>query len=361
MVELRVEALAAYVKAAFGASAELKGVGEIGSLDEQGMKGFGYGKPLRIVYTVEGREREAVVSTMRGDEYGHQFYWDRAAILLFQYETGGRMERHVLPLGAGYVNHAGEMIPLDRPKEFFVVNEKVEGHDYFLDLDRIRKSGLADGDVELARDLALWLAGVHALKKDDRHLYERRIRDLIGSSECIMGLVDNAYPHPYPSFPEERFIALEKRLVEWRWKLKAFAHRLCAVHGDFHPWNVLVREKNEFSVLDRSRGEWGDAADDVSTMALNYLLFGLSDGLSVAAPFKRLYSTFMDTYLEATADEEMLAVMGPYFVFRGLVIASPQWYPDHAQTVRDGLLRFLENVLSEERFEAQNVERYFAG
>ena len=35
------------------------------------------------------------------------------------------------------------------------------------------------------------------------------------------------------------------------------------MHGDFHPWNLLFREGVEFSVLDRSRGEWGEPADDV--------------------------------------------------------------------------------------------------
>jgi hypothetical protein len=146
--------------------------------------------------------------------------------------------------------------------------------------------------------------------------------------------------------------------VEWRWKLRRYTHRLCATHGDFHPWNVLVREDNEFAVLDRSRGEWGEPADDVSTMSCNYLLYGLYGGLPFRGDFEHLYRTFWDAYLEATGDREILEVIAPFYVFRGLVIASPEWYPNHPPEVRGALFRFLENVLSEERFEYQDINRY---
>jgi aminoglycoside phosphotransferase (APT) family kinase protein len=43
------------------------------------------------------------------------------------------------------------------------------------------------------------------------------------------------------------------------------------VHGDFHPWNILFQNDCDFAVLDRSRGEWGDPADDVAPLTINYL------------------------------------------------------------------------------------------
>lgn len=43
-------------------------------------------------------------------------------------------------------------------------------------------------------------------------------------------------------------------------------------------------------MLDQSRGEWGEAADDVSSMTINYLFFGLlkTDGEELAEDFKGL-------------------------------------------------------------------------
>ena len=359
-IVIRADKVEDYLRQAFGDDARLIGLCDIAAPGEQGMKEFSYGKPVCIEFTLGGERKSAVLSIMRGDKYGHQFYWDRAAILMFQHEASARMEKHVRSLGLGYFDAHDALVPVTRPKEFFIVSEKAPGYDYYRDLERIRKGGFRPDDLELARRFARFLAGVHARKKDDPDLYLRRIRNLIGASECIFGLVD-AYPHPYEHFPPERVAALEKRIIDWRWKLRGFTHRLTEVHGDFHPWNILVTgegEARDFAVLDRSRGEWGDAADDVSTLAINYLLFGLYDTPRLSGDFERMYMAFFETYLRESGDDEMLSVIAPFFVFRGLVIASPQWYPNHPLPVRQGLLRFLENVLEDDRFDCLNINKY---
>ncbi len=53
-----------------------------------------------------------------------------------------------------------------------------------------------------------------------------------------------------------------------------------------------MTDSGDFWVLDRSRGEYGDAADDVSTMACNYLLYGLYDKPELTGPFEKMYMTF---------------------------------------------------------------------
>lgn len=358
MLELTLPALEDYIRRAFGDDAKLLDAGAIGTLDKQGMKRFGYGKPLLVRWEQDGAEREGVLSVMKGDKYGHQYPWDRAGVLWFQFETSARLEGHARPLALGWVDAEGRLSPFTELREFFILNEKLPGHDYFLDLERIRSGGVEPGDLALARSFADWLARVHSQTRDDPDLYYRRIRNLMGASECIYGLVDEAYPHPYAPFPDERFMALERRLVDWRWRLKAHAGRLCAVHGDFHPWNVLVDGQGGFRVLDRSRGEWGEAAGDVSTMAANYLLFGLLGGTGLDERFERLYLAYFERYLERTGDADLLRVIAPFFVFRMLVIASPEWYPDHPPRVRAGLLRFMENVLADEVYEWRDPLRY---
>lgn len=361
MITISPEHLEKYLEEAFGSGTRLVDYGDIGSLDKQGMKRFGYGKPLLVCYEQGGVRKEAVLSIMKGDSFGHQYYWDRAAVLLFQYETSSRMERHVKPVGIGYVSSEGEMLPLRKPEEFFIINEKLEGYDYFHDLDRISKSGLLENDLPLCRKMARWLAKVHSTKKRDSSLYKRRIRDLIGSSECIMGIIDEAYPDKNDHILKEKFVRLEKRLIDWRWKLTSFyTERLCAMHGDFHPWNVLVDESGDFKVLDRSRGEWGEAACDVCTMAINYLLFGIYSGHGFSEDFKKLYLNFFEEYLERSGDQEILEVMAPFIVFRGLVIASPVWYPDHPESVRNSLFNIIEQVLEDEVFDYAGIERYLA-
>jgi hypothetical protein len=50
--------------------------------------------------------------------------------------------------------------------------------------------------------------------------------------------------------------------------------------------------------------------------------------------------------------------LAPFCVFRGLVIASPEWYPDHPDPVRRRLFNFVVNVLEDEVFDWEHVNRY---
>ncbi len=344
----------------FSGTVEEVSLAEFGKQEGEVLKDFGYGKPIIVrLKLATGESKDVVLSTMRGDEYGHQYYWDRARILMFQYETGGKLKKHVLPVALGYISE-DKLVPVKGAREFFIVNERVEGKDYYLSLDRIKKGDFRKEDIEFVKKLATYLAEIHREKKEDRDLYLRRIRNLIGDCECIFGIIDG-YPYPYEDYPEDRFINLEQKLILWRWKLKKYHDRLCVVHGDFHPWNVLVTDDGDFWVLDRSRGEFGDGADDVATMACNYILYGLYDKPQISGPFEEMYMTFLEEYLSITNDSEMLEVIAPFFVFRALVIASPKWYPTHPKEVREGLFRFMENILEDERFDYKNVNKYMQG
>ncbi len=357
-MEIKREQIKNFLEEVFSKKIEIIDVAPIGSVEDQGMKELGYGKPLLIKFKCGESRKEVVLSSMREDKYGHQFYWDRASVLLFQYETGKKIPRHVKPVAVGYISKRGEIYPVKEPYDFFILNEKVEGKEYFLHLERIQKGEFYDEDIKLAKKFAVWLADLHKRKKEDSDLYKRRIRDLIGHSECIWGIIDG-YPYPYDFYPKDKFISLEKKLIDWRWKLNTnFTHRLSAVHGDFHPWNILVEDNGDFWLLDCSRGEWGEPADDVSTLSCNYLLFSLYPYGKLDGPFERLYMSFWEEYLSLTGDEEILEVIGPFYVFRALVIASPEWYPNHPERVRRALFNFIENVLEEEKFDYKSINKY---
>nr|NIM07013.1 aminoglycoside phosphotransferase family protein [Armatimonadota bacterium]NIM24689.1 aminoglycoside phosphotransferase family protein [Armatimonadota bacterium]NIM68567.1 aminoglycoside phosphotransferase family protein [Armatimonadota bacterium]NIM76945.1 aminoglycoside phosphotransferase family protein [Armatimonadota bacterium]NIN06763.1 aminoglycoside phosphotransferase family protein [Armatimonadota bacterium] len=80
----------------------------------------------------------------------------------------------------------------------------------------------------------------------------------------------------------------------------------------------------------------------------------------LAGAYERLFHLFWDTYLEATKDKEVLEVLQPFYAWRGLVVASPVWYPRLAPEVRAALFRFIENVLETERFDPSRVNHYLS-
>jgi hypothetical protein len=353
------EKLEAYLSRLHGAPAKLIATEPLGrSKADTAAKGFGYGKPLRLDYELAGGERRrAVLHTMRAGPFGHERMPDRARTLLWEHSAFGKLPRHIRSLDAAAILESGDVISLAGLEEVCTLTEYAEGEPYFLDLERIKESGIA-GAQDLARADALcdYLAEIHAVKGNDPGLYTRRVRELVGSGECIMGLIDN-YPENAvltPAILEE----IERLSIAWRWKLKPRTHRLSQIHGDFHPWNILFGSGDEFHLLDRSRGEYGDPADDLAALTINYLFFALRCSGRLEGAFEILFLRFWNRYLHKTGDHEILDVAAPYFVFRGLVLASPRWYPNIGEPVRKQLLNFMLAVLHEPKFDPAQVNRY---
>jgi aminoglycoside phosphotransferase (APT) family kinase protein len=346
-------ALATYLAAVFAGPVEVLSLRPLGGPDAGGKdpKGFGYGVPFEIECVVDGTVRNLVMSRTRvAQGFGHDYPADRAWQALYGHVAYNSFPAHVRSLDVGFARASGALVSAGDATEFFQLVEKADGTLYWRDLDRMLTAPVRSLDVARARELGGFLARAHAVKRDEPTLYERRIRELVGHGECLMGILDS-YPHPYAPLLPHVCEALEHDAISWRWRLRGRSHRLARVHGDFHPWNLLFRDGTDFSVLDRSRGEWGEPADDVSALGINYLFFGLgkaaADGhRGVAEPFGTLFRAFLETYLEETRDQELWDVMPPFLAFRALVIGHPRWYPTLAPRTRAALLGFARALMA---------------
>jgi hypothetical protein len=334
--------LGSYLARVLGASVEVLAIHPLkGPLGEEGdPKGFGYGAPLEVECLVNDDPKSFVLARTRPEcGFGHDYPADLTWQAFWAHSAYNTLPRHVRSLDVGFMRTNGELVPAGDASEFFQLVEKAEGNPYWLDLDRLLTESPSCRDTVRAEALARYLAEIHVVKRDAPWLYHRRIRELVGHGECLMGILDS-YPHPYPLLTPDECEALERAAVRWRWRLRDKSHRLSRVHGDFHPWNLLFRERTDFSVLDRSRGEWGEPADDVAALTMNYLFFGLLKGPGVAEPFLSLFTRFFEVYSGLTGDKELLEVLPPFYLFRALVIAHPVWYPEIPDRVRVALLNF---------------------
>jgi tRNA A-37 threonylcarbamoyl transferase component Bud32 len=359
MLPLSFDAITEYLRRLLGKPVRVISISEQGRRELAGdLKGYGYGTPLFIEFAVSGERRMAVLETMAPSPFGHDHFSDRAQAILWEHSAFNDLPRHVRSIDSGVFLRSGELLSTGTAEEFFLLTEFVEGQGYFTDLDRMQQTGIASGeDVQRTMVLADYLAEIHAKKNNAPALYTRRIRELLGHGECIMGLIDS-YPDRFEVIDRHLLRKIEASCLDWRWKLKSRSHRLSQVHGDFHPWNIIFRAGTDFTLLDRSRGEWGDPADDTTCLSINYLFSSLLRSGRLAAPFESLYRMFWERYLKRTGDSEMLEVAAPFLAWRGLVIASPIWYPSLPGDVRKTIFTFIQNVLASERFDPAEVNRY---
>lgn len=356
MPELSKERLERYLAGLFHAPVAVTALVPLRESKASGAaKEYGYGHPVKVDFTVGGKRRSAVLETTSAGPFGHEHMSDRAQMMLWDHGAYNTLPRHARSLDVGAFERDGNLLSVGNAEEFFLLVEYVEGAGYIRDIARLQEGApLRDLDRLRADALCDYLAEIHAVRGPDPGLYARRIRELLGHGECIMGLCDS-YPLPHGFITAALLEEIERKVLSWRWRLKDRTHRLRQVHGDYHPFNLLFREGTDFTVLDRSRGEWGEPADDVTALTGNYLFASLQASGRLEGAFDTLFRRFWERYLERTGDAEILETAAPFFAFRCLVMASPVWYPSLDESVRRKLFSFMLSTLDAPRFDPDRV------
>lgn len=342
---LNEEAIKSYLQAKFRDAINI----DITKLGE-GVHGAGF----LIEIQTAGEIKHYVIKGLFPEGLGHDYPSDRAQVFLLDLETYNELPKHAKAVDVLSEMPDGSIKSIGGGKEYYLLMERVEGRDYFNDLREFSKKERLDPvDIEKIKAMTSYLADVHSVKRDSRSLYLRKIRDIIGHGECLMGVFD-IYPEGTLSYGE--MAEIEKMCVDWRARLKPKTYRLCQIHGDFHPGNIWFKGVTNFVLLDRSRGPYGDAADDITALCINYIFFSLMNHGEVKGAYLEGINLFFEEYIRQTKDDELLDVVALFFAFRGVVVANPLFYPDLSEDARNKVFRFVRNVLSSERFELSKIK-----
>ena len=326
-------------------------------------------------FLIEMKTRDGVqsfvIKALLSDGLGHDYPSDRASVFLLDLDEYKNLPKHVKAVDVLAEMGDGSIKSIGGGKEYYLLMERGEGVDYFHDLGEFsRKDCLEDGDAKKIKAMAAYLAEIHAVKKDSKTLYWRKLRDTIGHGECLMGVFDT-YPEDVLSYAEMAEII--KKSVDWYAKLKPRYKRLSQIHGDFHPGNIWFTSHDpetfrntispspplpDFILLDRSRGPWGEPADDVTALTINYLFFSIKQYGDIRGAYLEGLRLFFDEYINASGDQEIADVAAPFFAFRGAVVANPVFYPELTPEQRKRIFRFVHNVLDDDRFRFKKVNDY---
>ena len=172
-----------YIRRLFGSTA---GKIEISKLGE-GVQGAGF---LIDIETDKG-SRAYVIKGLFPEGLEHDYPADRAGVFLLDLEEFKNLPDHVKAIDVLSEMEDGSIKSIGGGKEYYLLMERAEGTDYFIDLKAMaEKESLSTEDIDKIETMTSYLAKIHQTKKDSRQLYLRKVRDTIGHGECLMGVFD---------------------------------------------------------------------------------------------------------------------------------------------------------------------------
>lgn len=303
--------------------------------------------------------RSYVVKTLLAEGLGHDYPSDRASVFLLDLDEYRHLPKHVEAIDVLAEMEDGTLKSIGGGKEYYLLMARAEGENYFGDLQGFAgKERLDANDAAKIRKMITYLADIHSVKKASRALYWRKLRDTVGHGECLMGVLDT-YPEEILTPGEAALIV--KKSVDRIYELKVFHERLSQIHGDFHPGNVWFQDEGDdpdFVLLDRSRGPWGEPADDLTALAVNYIFFSVLYHGDVRGPYREALELFFREYIRITSDAKIMEVVAPFFAFRGMVVGNPVFYPEVTPLQRKMIFSFVHNVLDKSPFLVEKVNEY---
>lgn len=329
----------------------------------KGCIGVGY----LLEFKIDGVRHRKVLKSLFTEHLGKEYCADRAQSLILAHSTYPLMENHIKSMDVIAVDNSERIISVGGAKEFFIIMDEAKGKDYFDDIKKIAQSDkLNKIDKDKAIILARFLAKLHKDKFQKESLYKRKIRDTIGGGESIMGVMD-MFPEKLDWFPKKTQVKIVQKSIEYWMRDKCRKSRLCKIHGDFHPGNIWFVNSKEFTLLDRARGEYGEAADDITALLINFIFYSLIYKGKITGALKELMNIFIDEYFNRSGDKEMEELIAPYWAFRSTVLCNPYFYPDSffknsrmANKVRKNLINFALHALGAEKFNWRRINDYIA-
>ena len=274
------------------------------------------------------------------------------------------MDNHVKSEDVIAQNEDNSLTSVGNAKEFYILMEEAKGDDLFKDFNEIKETKqLKDETKEKILTISNFLVELHKNKHKSIPLYRRKIRDTIGSGGSLIGLLDMHPDSAFEQFEKKWMSIVSKSIIFWR-RSRDMHNRLCEIHADYHPGNLWF-EDQKLTILDRSRGRFGEPADDITAFIINPIMYSLITNGNFEGPFKEIFDIFWNNYFKKTNDKEMRKIMAPYIAFRVAVVTNPIFYNDEslggkekAKFIRTKMINLALNILKDNEFNPGKINTY---
>ena len=355
-MDLKNKIIEKYLKEKYGGKISNINIEKLGS----GVLGTGYS----LKFKINNKEKTLVLKSLFTENLGMDHYSDRASSLLDAHDNYNKMDNHVKSEDVIAQNEDNSLTSVGNAKEFYILMEEAKGDDLFKDFNKIKETKqLTNETKEKILTISNFLVELHKNKHKSIPLYRRKIRDTIGSGGSLIGLLDMHPDSAFEQFEKKWMSIVSKSIRFWR-RSRDMHNRLCEIHADYHPGNLWF-EDQKLTILDRSRGRFGEPADDITAFIINPIMYSLITNGNFEGPFKEIFDIFWNNYFKKTNDKEMRKIMAPYIAFRVAVVTNPIFYNDEslggkekAKFIRTKMINLALNILKDNEFNPGKINWY---